>query len=321
MDTAPLFDDIADGPDGGAAYWIEAADGVRLRLATWGGGDQGSVLLIPGRTEYIEKYGQAAGELRARGFSVAVLDYRGQGLADRVADDPMIGHVGAFSDYQLDVRAALDAMGALGLGGPVHMLCHSLGGAIGLRAAHVQAGISSVAYSAPMWGIKMPALLAPIAPLIAGAAQALGMANRYVPGGGPQTYVMSAEFDGNTLTKDRAMWDHMVAQARAHPELTLGSPSFHWLRAALRECRDLSHMPAPKLPCLTYLGSAEAIVAPAAVHAQMARWTDGRLELIADAEHEIMMEIPTTRSRFFDDITTHFRQNAPAPLQAARAAD
>ena len=52
---APLFDDVRAGPDTGAAYWATTSDGVRVRLGVWPKADaRGTVLLFPGRTEYIE---------------------------------------------------------------------------------------------------------------------------------------------------------------------------------------------------------------------------------------------------------------------------
>ena len=44
---------------------------------------KGTVCIFPGRTEFIEKYFEVVRDLRARGFAVAVLDWRGQGLSDR----------------------------------------------------------------------------------------------------------------------------------------------------------------------------------------------------------------------------------------------
>ena len=64
---APLFTDVAPAPLPGAAYWAHASDGLRIRLGVWQpSGARGTVLLFPGRTEYIEKYGNAVGEIAAR---------------------------------------------------------------------------------------------------------------------------------------------------------------------------------------------------------------------------------------------------------------
>ncbi len=79
--------------------------------SAWATGPQrtakGTVLLFPGRTEYIEKYGRAARDLYQRGFATLTVDWRGQGLADRMLEDARIGHVHYFTDYQKDVAAMI----------------------------------------------------------------------------------------------------------------------------------------------------------------------------------------------------------------------
>ena len=55
-------------------HWLEAPGGVRLRAANWPRGDRGCVLLLHGRTEFIEKYLETAAALQARGFALWTLD-------------------------------------------------------------------------------------------------------------------------------------------------------------------------------------------------------------------------------------------------------
>ena len=156
MTEAPLFTDVSPGPDDGAAWWMNASDGVRLRIASWGlGATKGTVLLFPGRTEYVEKYGPAAREFEARGFATITIDWRGQGLADRLLDERRIGHVGEFHDYQKDVAVMLKAARRLDLPKPYFLLAHSMGGAIGLRSVYEDLPVQAAAFSAPMWGIKI----------------------------------------------------------------------------------------------------------------------------------------------------------------------
>ena len=130
---APLYDDVAGGPPGGSALWLTCSDGVRIRVGFWRpeAAAHGTVLLFPGRTEYIEKYGPAAADLAERGFAMLAIDWRGQGVADRVTDDPQVGHVAHFPDYQRDVAAALETAVQLDLPRPFHLLAHSMGGCIG----------------------------------------------------------------------------------------------------------------------------------------------------------------------------------------------
>jgi lysophospholipase len=60
-------------------------------------------------------------------------------------------------------------------------------------------------------------------------------------------------------------------------------------------------MASPDLAVLTALGLQERIVDVGPIHARMARWPKGKLSLYPGAEHEVMMERPATRARFFDE--------------------
>ena len=68
-------------PDNAVAGTIKTPDGVNLRFARWAPppGRKGTVVLLQGRAEFIEKYFETVRDLRARGFAVATFDWRGQG--------------------------------------------------------------------------------------------------------------------------------------------------------------------------------------------------------------------------------------------------
>lgn len=306
MGDAPLFNDLAEGPAAGQAYWLRTTDGTRIRMALWPKGEKGTVLLFPGRTEYIEKYGRAAVEFGTRGYATVVIDWRGQGLSDRPKSDPMIGHVQNFSCYQDDLAAVLAKLDELRPLGPRYLVSHSMGGCIALRALLNGLDVKATAFSAPMWGIRFAPGLAPIARALSRGAKALGQGQRYAPGTVAASYITYTPFLGNVLTRDSETYAWMQAQLTAHPELGLGGPGLHWLDEALRECQALSALPSPDLPCLCVLGAEEKVVDPAPIHARMAQWPRGRLDLIANAEHEIMMEIPATRRNFYDKICQLF---------------
>lgn len=315
MHAAPLLDDVAEGPKGGAAWWLTAADGVRIRVAAWNReGPAGTVLLFPGRTEFIEKYGRAAGDLAACGYATLIIDWRGQGLSDRMTGDPMSGHVLHFSDYQHDLAAMTDAARRLDLPRPWHLLAHSMGGAIGLRAVMQGLSVETCAFSSPMWGIQISHALRPVAWSLAWGSRQLGMSHFYAPGTGSDHYVLAEPFETNKLTNDREMYDYMARQLSIHPELGLGGPSLRWLHEALRETRDLSQRPSPTLPCLTILGSDEQIVDVPRVRDRMARWPGAHLEMVEGGRHETLMDRPEMRNRLFGMLCTFFGQSARAQV-------
>lgn len=303
-EPAPFFADLAQGPDGGQACWLTATDGVRLRAGIWpwqgDGPCKGTVLILCGRTEYAEKYGRTAGDLAQRGFATLAIDWRGQGLADRLLPDPGKGHVDRFSDYQLDLHAVIDAARACRMPEPFYMIAHSMGGCIGLRALMEGVDVRAAVFSAPMWDIEMAGVMRAVAWAIGNAATLCGCDTGYAPGTTRESIVNTTPFPGNKLTTDRDMWDYMHAQTVAHPEMALGGPSVRWVHEALTECAALARLPAPDVPAICFLGGHERIVAPGAIRTRMAGWTNGTLDIIDGAEHEIMMERPSTRQRFFD---------------------
>jgi lysophospholipase len=311
LTPAPLFTDVHPGPDTGLAHWIETSDGKKLRVAHWTvEGAKGTVLLFPGRTEYVEKYGITAAELARRGLAVMAIDWRGQGLADRLLPDPLVGHVETFSDYQKDVAAMMRAARGLQLPRPFFLLAHSMGGSIGLRAVMEGLSVQAVAFTAPMWGIRISPHLRPVASILSQLMPKIGQGYRLPPGTKLDPYVTAEPFEDNMLTNDEQMFDMMRDQLAAHPEMSLGGPSFIWLREALSETKHLSLRAAPSLPCLTLLGTNERIVHVGRVKDRMENWKNGHLQIVDGAEHEILMETPAIRDAALDDIARLFLGNA-----------
>ena len=125
-------------PEGAEVIWYKGRKGRRLRLLyapdpKGGVKTRGLALVCPGRTEFIEKYFETARDLQARGFAVAIFDWPGQGLSDRLHKEKLAGHVGGYSLY---VDALLKGLQALGgrAREPYVIVAHSMGGAIALEA-------------------------------------------------------------------------------------------------------------------------------------------------------------------------------------------
>jgi lysophospholipase len=307
-EAAPFFGDIADGPKGGHAFWLKAGEGIRIRAGHWPcEGAWGTVFLLPGRTEYIEKYGRTATDLVVRGLEVLSIDWRGQGLSTRTLDDPMTGHVDDFAEYQTDLAALIAYAKGQNLPRPWYLLAHSMGGCIGLRSLMGDHPFKAAAFSAPMWGILMAAWMRPVAVALSTMSRWFHFRHVFAPGTKARTYVLDAGFLGNTLTTDQEMWNFMRHQAMSQPELTLGGPSLGWLQAALAECHALALMSSPDLPCITGLGTAEKIVDTGPIHARMAVWPKGRLNMFAGCEHEVLMETPGARRQFVEEAVALFQ--------------
>ncbi|SEK61191.1 alpha/beta fold hydrolase [Pacificibacter marinus] len=316
MQTAPFFADVSDGPDGGKAYWLKTADGIRIRAGVWpytgdanDGQAKGTVFVLPGRTECVEKYGRAAKDLAARGYASLAIDWRGQGIADRLLPDRTVGHVNQFEDYQKDLAAVLNMARDLELPKPWFLIGHSMGGAIGLRALLEGAPFEAASFCAPMWGIGLTPVQKVMVRFLAPVLSVLKLDRSHAPGTSSDTYMMVQDFDGNTLTRDPDMYDYMRKQVAAHPDLGLGGPSTHWVRESIGENIYLDTQESPDVPVLCFLGGDESIVNTAAVRARMDRWPSGILVEIPNAQHEIPMEVPQSRALFFNRSCALFDAN------------
>src|SRR5271169_1587212 len=152
-----------------------APDGARLR---WGHlpakNPRAECVMVGGFTECIEKYFETMVDLAARGLSVWVLDWRGQGGSERPRRWPSRPRPRRYDRDANDL-----ALFAKTLPPPRHprlLIGHSMGGAIALLCLRQSPGLFEVAIlSAPMLGIRTGRIPRPIARCIAGVARASGL--------------------------------------------------------------------------------------------------------------------------------------------------
>ncbi len=308
MQPAPFHALPGDPPRDARCFWLRADDGIALRAAHWPSREgRGTVLLMQGRTEYLEKYARVADDLNRAGLDVLSIDWRGQGLSDRLIDDGRASHIPDFADYQCDVVEMVVAAQALHLPRHWFLLAHSMGAAIGLAALIDGLPVERVAFSAPMWNINLSPAKAGFARAVTTLARRLGQGRRYVPAsGGTESFILASSFNQNLLTTDGATWGRMVAETCAWPEMMLGGVTHDWLHAALRECDRLAALPSPDLPALILLGSREAVVSPAAIHKRVNAWPSATLMALDGARHEPLMERQALRQRALQGVIDHF---------------
>ncbi len=237
MATAELFGIEGYGPPAsGEGRIVKARDGVWLRVATWRPTGRrparGTVLLLGGRAEFIERFYETVQDLRRRGFRVVAMDWRGQGGSDRLLRNPRKGHVRRFRDYRRDLEAVFSQVMA-DMPRPWFAMAHSMGAAICLDAARAgELPVDRLIALSPMLRIRL--ITRPRgAQALAETLCAMGLGSRFIPGGG-ETAVSTKPYPGNRLTSDRARYDRNGALAAAHPQLAIGDPTIRWLTEAMR---------------------------------------------------------------------------------------
>ncbi len=302
-------------PEGAFVEWVRAGDGTELRVARWcpPAARRGTVVLLHGRTEFIEKYFELIEELLERGYAVCTFDWRGQGRSQRPLANPHKGHVDDFAHYLADLRQVLDEVVLPHCPGPFVALAHSMGGNVALRflAEHPEA-FAAAMFSAPMWGLGRPVRPPWWMRALAGGASAVGLAGAYLPGGGDYGE-RSRAFEGNSLTRDPRRFERFAGQVSADPRLALGGATFGWARHAIRSI-DAVHEPgfaeAIAVPICVCTGSEDAVVSGAAHRALVDRLPNAVHEVFSGALHEILMETDEHREQFlaaFDRLVTRAR--------------
>jgi lysophospholipase len=277
-----------DGPDDKS---------IRVAFAPYKGKKlRGSVIISPGRTEYIEKHASTAIDLVARGFNVLIVDQRGQGWSDRLTANPMAGHMDDFKKAAVHLGLAIKAAGER-LKGPHLLLCHSMGGCIGLEAI-LNANVPSVvaaAFSAPMWGLHVPAYARPMTKLM----MAMGQDQKIAPTT-PQAW-KPEPFEGNAITHDPAQFARNNALFLAEPALQIGGPTNGWISRAFETMDGFTpqRLSAVKLPILVVSGEADGVVDNNS-HVRIAgQLPHASLRTISSAKHELLHERKDLRDQFW----------------------
>lgn len=291
-------------PEGAVEQVVTTADGVKLRAVVWrpAGRRKGTICLIQGRAEAIEKYYEVIGELLGRGFAVASFDWRGQGGSDRRLLNPRKGHVDDFSEYERDLEAFLQQVALPDCPPPFFALAHSTGGLICLRVARrSRQAFSRMVLASPLLDFGRFVPSRGMINFTAGAFSLLGLGDA-IPPGANIARVDERGFKGNPLTSDPRRFARTVAVGQQHPELTVGAPTISWLHAA---CRAMTEASSPafaasiRIPTLMIAAGEDKVVSPLAIERFAREMRIGSQIVIPGARHEILMERDPIRGLFW----------------------
>jgi lysophospholipase len=290
-------------PAGAVCSPVKTVDGITLRAACWPAMRhpvRGTVIILQGRTEFIEKYFETIGELTRRGFSVATFDWRGQGGSERLLKDRNKGHVDDFSHYLLDLEAVISGVVLADCPPPYTILAHSTGGAVALLyAQRARTRIDRMVLAAPLLAFagRSTAWLA----AITGFLSYLGVAECYVPGGGVIP-VTAAPFAGNVVSSDPRRYARQGAVIDAEPALGIGPPTIGWIHAATRafevfQSEDFAER--VPVPVLIAMAGADNVVSNRTIENFAIRMKMVTSVRLPGSRHEILMERDVFRDPFW----------------------
>jgi len=282
-------------PENARIIWFESTSGKRLRAClapATNPSPRGTCLVCPGRTEFIEKYFEVARELQARGFAVLILDWPGQGLSDRLLDDPLKGHIDRFETFMEALKSGLAACPDLPQ--PYISLAHSMGGAIALAAIGNQlVDVRAAAFCAPMWGLP----LSRVQRYFVWAMRVMGRSDDFAIKPGPPE-----RFEENQVTHDRAHWQLNRDLTDAAPDLELGPVTWGWLSASLDIFSTVTNpeiLQRIQIPVFVASAAEEKLVDNRSHQTVSELLPDCEHITVEEAMHEILMEKADKREQFW----------------------
>ena len=292
-------------PIGVSTGFIDVRKGLRLRYASWQPvlrERRGTVCIFPGRAEFIEKYFEVVGELRRRGFAVAVLDWRGQGGSSRLTRNPLKGHIDDFAQYEEDLAHFMKAVVLPDCPAPYYALAHSMSAMV-LFSAATKRGcwFSRMVMTAPMVRIAGLPMPEGVCRQLADGLTMFGFGKRPVPGDKTR-FRQDQAFEGNTLTSDRERFMRNLSVLQAAPELAVEAPTIGWLKAALDAVQRVGRekfAPRIRVPVLMLAASDDHIVVSEAIEALSVRLRAGSQIVLRGARHEILQERDSIREQFW----------------------
>ncbi|RUO20941.1 lysophospholipase [Aliidiomarina iranensis] len=281
---------------------------------------RGWVVIAPGRIESYLKYQEITLELVAAGYSVAMIDHRGQGHSSRLTHHHQHGHVNNFTDYVRDFAEWMQLIEPRIGDAPAYILSHSMGGAIAAQYLQQFAGSSEfpfnpfkkIVFCAPMFGIQtrpFPFWIAkPLTRFLAFLNSILAPKKPwYAPTTGD--YIM-LPFAENLLTHSESRYSWFSNMYHDMENIKVGGPTNYWVAEAILAARQVVlQAERLKIPALVLQGAEDKIVAPKPQQEFIERQKNSasKLKRIEGARHEILMENDAIREPAMKQILQFLR--------------
>ncbi len=254
------------------------------------GASRGTVMIVHGFTENIDKYAEIIYSLLKNGFSVLGYDQRGHGRSGRPGGsaDLSLTHVDRFDDYVDDMAALIEQLLAP-MPRPRSLFCHSMGG--GVSALYLEKdpdAFQRAVFSSPM-----------IAPNLRNVPAGLVRFICRVPilfGNGSKRAFISHPYSGpgafeTSCASGRERFDWYEALREATPEFHNNGPTYTWALEAAGVTKRILAPGMPEritMPVRVYCAGEDDSVVPAREEAFARRLPHAVFKKVPGSRHEII---------------------------------
>jgi lysophospholipase len=269
--------------------------------------ERAALVILPGRTEPYIKYAELTYDLRAMGFTVYLLDHRGQGFSGRMTKDAEAGYVEHFDNYVQDFERFMKQVVLAKSHSRLFLLAHSMGGAVGAMYLERNPGVfNAVVLSAPMLQINTEPYPEFVAlALVSANSRLLGNGKDYAPGRSGYN-----PNDLNDVTKSDIRYAQTHRLFSLYPETRIGGPTNRWVYESIRGTHKAVKNAADVVdPVLLFQAGDDLIVKPKGQNRFCAAAKDCTKLVFSGAYHEILMERDEVRDRALRELGAFFERH------------
>ncbi|MBR0367974.1 MAG: alpha/beta hydrolase [Clostridia bacterium] len=266
--------------DGGVPLFTSRFDADRPR---------GTVLIVHGFTENVDKFAEVIHSLLKGGLSVAAYDQRGHGRSGRAEglDGLSLTHVRDFDEYVRDMDIVRREVLA-GMPKPWRVFCHSMGGAVTALYLERHPGVfDRAAMCAPMIAPNLSGMPKPVAQALCAVEGALKNARKRVFVSRP--YAEKEQFE-TACANGRARFEWYEDLRFNTPQFQNNGPTYGWLREAIDVTKDILTPGAVEkidAKVLLFTAGLDDVVLPGPQRDFIARVKNGVHRVVKGAKHEI----------------------------------
>jgi lysophospholipase len=290
--------------------------GIRIRFIVFKNPSANrSVTIVNGSGENYRKYFEIAYDFYNSGYTVFMLDNRGQGASGRLTADPLLQYLDSFENFVKDLKYFHDRIVRFQAPGPRYLLGHSMGGCISTYYAEMYPeDFTAIALNAPMHKIKLidhgNAIPEPLALLM--LAWKVTFEKKGEELVKPEDDPIDHTFEANALTHSRARFQMGLDTVLLQPSLRLSKLSNKWMQEAISASvavRTRDWAAGANVPILLLQAEQDQLILPEGQNEFCSNAPNCRLEVIKGTGHEILQESDSIRTPAIEKILKFFESH------------
>ncbi len=285
------------------------------------------LIISSGRSESYLKYKELSFDLFNNGYSIFLIDHRGQGLSQHLLANSHKGHVENFQYYVDDLNNFIENIVTPHCqGNKPYLLAHSMGGAIAAR--YIQDfpnNIQAAVLSSPMLGFNSSGVPDFIAESLVKTSAQLNQWFDDTPWYlfGHEDFTLDA-FSDNVLMHSLIRYQHFTQLYNATPKIQLGGVTIQWLTESLVALEKIfNNIEKITTPTLVLQSGQDKVINNQAQNdfcqqlhqLQSHSCPNGKPLVITDAYHELFFESDVYREQALTAVIQWFEQHPLTNLE------